>query len=106
MKVTREQVAANRERIVEAAGTLFRKHGIDGVGVADIMKSAGLTHGGFYGHFASKDELAAQACEGAVAETVDTWTAAADQSPDQLGAFITSYLSARHRDDLGGGCVL
>jgi TetR/AcrR family transcriptional repressor of nem operon len=106
MKVTRKQVAKNRQRILEVAGKLLRERGFDGVGVADIMNSAGLTHGGFYGHFASKDELAAQACEGAVAETVDTWTAAADQSPDQLGAFITSYLSARHRDDLGGGCVL
>lgn len=107
MKVSRKQVAKNRQRILEVAGKLFRKKGFDGVGVADIMKSAGLTHGGFYGHFASKDELAAQAIAGAVAQTVDSWTAlAGDRSPDQLGAFITSYLSPRHRDDPGGGCVL
>jgi TetR/AcrR family transcriptional regulator, transcriptional repressor for nem operon len=62
MKVTREQVAENRQRILEVAGKLFREKGFDGVSVADIMKSAGLTHGAFYGHFASKDELAAQAC--------------------------------------------
>ena len=56
MKVTREQAAANREKIVEVASILFRKHGFEGIGVADIMKAAGLTHGGFYGHFKSKDD--------------------------------------------------
>ena len=61
MRVTREQAAANRERVLDAASTLFRKHGFDGVGVADIMKAAGLTHGGFYGQFASKEDLAAEA---------------------------------------------
>ncbi len=107
MKVTREQVAKNRQRILEVAGKLFREKGFDGVSVADIMKSAGLTHGGFYGHFASKGELAAQACANAVAKTMDIWTAlAGDKSPDQLGAIVGSYVTPRHRDDLGGGCVL
>jgi TetR/AcrR family transcriptional repressor of nem operon len=107
MKVTREQVAKNRQRILEVAGKLFREKGFDGVSVADIMKSAGLTHGGFYGHFASKDELAAQACANAVAKTMDTWTAVAgDKFPDQFGAIVSSYVTPRHRDDLGGGCVL
>ena len=59
MKVTRQQVAKNRQRILEVAGKLFREKGFDGVSVADIMKGAGLTHGAFYGHFASKDDLAA-----------------------------------------------
>jgi len=54
MKVTREQAEANRQKVVDAASALFRKHGFDGVGVVDIMKAAGLTHGGFYGHFDSK----------------------------------------------------
>ena len=58
--MTREQAAANREKILEVAGALFRERGFDGIGVADIMKRAGLTHGGFYGHFASKDDLAAE----------------------------------------------
>jgi TetR/AcrR family transcriptional repressor of nem operon len=87
MKVTRQQVAKNRHRIVEVAGKLFREKGFDGVSVADIMKSAGLTHGAFYGHFASKDDLAAQACANSVGKTQDTWTALAG-------------------DDLGGGCFL
>ena len=107
MKVTREQVAKNRQRILEVAGKLFREKGFNGVSVADIMKSAGLTHGAFYGHFASKDELAAQACANAVTKTLDIWTAfASDKSPDQLGAIVTNYLTPSHRDDLGGGCVL
>jgi TetR/AcrR family transcriptional repressor of nem operon len=69
MKASREQAAANRERIVEVAGKLFREHGFDGIGVADLMKAAGLTHGGFYGHFKSKDDLAAQACGRALARS-------------------------------------
>jgi TetR/AcrR family transcriptional repressor of nem operon len=107
MKVTRQQVAKNRQRILEVAGKLFREKGFDGVSVADIMKSAGLTHGAFYGHFASKHELAAQACANAVAKALDVWTAwASDKSPDQLGAIVANYLTPSHRDDLGGGCVL
>ena len=61
MRVTRKQAAANREKVLDVAGTLFRERGFDGIGVADIMKRAGLTHGGFYGQFASKDDLAAEA---------------------------------------------
>jgi len=85
VRVTREQAAANREKILEVAGTLFREHGFDGIGVADIMKRAGLTHGGFYGHFASKDDLAAEI------------------TTRVLGR--EGYLSPRHRDDAGRGCL-
>jgi TetR/AcrR family transcriptional repressor of nem operon len=55
MRVSRQKAAENRERIIDAAGALFREKGFDGIGVADIMKAAQLTHGGFYGHFGSKD---------------------------------------------------
>jgi TetR/AcrR family transcriptional repressor of nem operon len=107
MKVTRQQVAKNRQRILEVAGKLFRERGFDGVSVDDIMTNAGLTHGAFYGHFASKDELAAQACANAVAKGIDAWTAlTGDKSADQLGAIVSSYATSSHRDDLGGGCVL
>jgi TetR/AcrR family transcriptional regulator, transcriptional repressor for nem operon len=68
MRVSRAQAAENRERILEVATKLFRERGIDGIGVADLMKSAGLTHGGFYGHFKSKEDLVAQACARAVAK--------------------------------------
>src|ERR1700679_4184514 len=61
MKVTKEQVAAHRGRILDAAGRLFRRRGFDDVTVADVMKEAGLTHGAFYGHFASKEALIAAA---------------------------------------------
>ncbi|MBS1181573.1 MAG: transcriptional regulator [Proteobacteria bacterium] len=60
MKVSREQMAENRVRILDATSRLFREKGFEAVTVADVMKAAGLTHGGFYGHFASKDDLVAQ----------------------------------------------
>ena len=66
MKVSREQAAENRERIVQVAAKLFRERGFDGIGVADLMKAAGLTHGGFYGHFGSKEDLAAEASDRAL----------------------------------------
>ena len=62
MRVSREKSAETRERILDVAATLFREKGFDGIGLADIMKAAGLTHGGFYKHFESKTELEAEAC--------------------------------------------
>ena len=62
VKVSKEQAAQHRAAIVEAAARLFRERGLDGVGVAEITRAAGLTHGGFYGHFASKEALAQEAC--------------------------------------------
>jgi TetR/AcrR family transcriptional regulator, transcriptional repressor for nem operon len=104
MKVSREQVAEHRRRIVGAAGRLFREKGFDGVGVADIMKSAGLTHGGFYGHFASKEDLVAQACAGCA--NVDAWLAVTERAPkNPLAAIVGHYLSARHRDHPETGCL-
>ena len=69
MKVSKEQAAASRERILDAGTRLFRERGFDGIGVADLMQEAGLTHGGFYGHFASKEELMARACERALGKS-------------------------------------
>ncbi|HJZ77901.1 MAG TPA: TetR family transcriptional regulator [Vicinamibacterales bacterium] len=103
MRVTREQAAANRERVVEAASMLFRRHGFDGVGVADIMNAAGLTHGGFYGHFASKEDLAAEACAHSHA---DPWPAWMEAPPEQrLAGIVRSYLTPHHRDNRTGGCL-
>ena len=73
MKVSREQAALNRERIVEVAAKLFREKGYDGIGVADLMKNAGLTHGGFYGHFASKEDLMIEASELALKKSLAGW---------------------------------
>jgi TetR/AcrR family transcriptional repressor of nem operon len=102
--VTREQAAANREKILEVAGTLFRQHGYDGIGVAEIMKHAGLTHGGFYGHFASKDDLAAEITARVLGRTDWTQRLAQSANPTFAGV-VRGYLSPRHRDDVGRGCL-
>lgn len=104
MRVTREQAAANRERVLEAAGTLFRTHGFDGVGVADIMRRAGLTHGAFYGQFPSKDDLAAESCSRVLADGwLERLTGTADPTLDRV---VDAYLSAQHRDHPGRGCLV
>jgi TetR/AcrR family transcriptional repressor of nem operon len=107
MRVTREQAAENHDRIVEAAARLFRERGFEGIGVAELMKEAGLTHGGFYGHFASKEDLMAEACERALEVSMERWTRRVASDPrDPLGALARGYLSARHRDEPGAGCLL
>jgi TetR/AcrR family transcriptional regulator, transcriptional repressor for nem operon len=106
MRVSREQAALNRDRIIDAAGALFRAKGFGGVGVADIMKAADLTHGGFYGHFASKDDLVAQASKRAMARAATSWERVVADAPDTpFAALLKHYLSERHRDDPGKGCV-
>jgi TetR/AcrR family transcriptional repressor of nem operon len=104
MRVTREQAAAHRRTILDAAGTLFRERGFEGAGVDDIMKRAGLTHGGFYGHFGSKADLAAETCARGLDS--DGWAerVAGTRSPS-FGAVVRGYLSRRHRDDPGHGCL-
>ena len=107
MKVSREAAAETRRRIVDTAGRLFRENGFGGIGVADIMKASGLTHGGFYGHFASKDELAAEASAVASPSRAGIWeTAAGDPAGSALERFVSSYLSVEHRDNPGSGCSL
>ncbi|RDJ24101.1 TetR family transcriptional regulator [Bosea caraganae] len=106
MKVSREQAAENRERIIEVAGRLFRERGFDGIGVADLMKAAGLTHGGFYGHFKSKEDLIAQASARAHAGTCEAWSQTADRLGGEAFAVLASqYLSVAHRDNPGMGCA-
>jgi TetR/AcrR family transcriptional regulator, transcriptional repressor for nem operon len=104
VRVTREQAAANREKILEVAGTLFRERGFDGIGVADIMKRAGLTHGGFYGHFASKDDLAAEITARVLGRAgwPERLTGKANPSYEEI---VRAYLSPRHRDNPGTGCL-
>ncbi len=106
MRVSREKAAENRERIIEAAGALFRAKGFSGIGVADIMKAADLTHGGFYGHFASKDDLVAQASRRAMTRAAANWGKTVADAPDEpFAALLKHYLSPRHRDEPGQGCV-
>lgn len=107
MKVTREQAAQNRERIVEAAAQLFRERGFEGIGVADLMKEAGLTHGGFYGHFSSKDDLIAEASALALARSLALLSNVGEPaSGDPLSAIAGAYLTSTHRDKPGTGCLL
>ncbi|AWN46599.1 TetR family transcriptional regulator [Methylobacterium terrae] len=101
MRVSREQFQENRRRILEAAGRLFREKGFSAVTVAEVMEAAGLTHGGFYGHFASKEDLAARA----LAESLTPAPRAEGTAPD-LAGFVAAYLSAAHRDRPGTGCAL
>ena len=105
MRVTRQQAAANREKVLEVAGTLFRERGFDGIGVADIMERAGLTHGGFYGQFASKEELAAEATARVLGKAgwQERLTGKANPS---FADVVRAYLSPRHRDDPGTGCLM
>jgi TetR/AcrR family transcriptional repressor of nem operon len=106
MRVSREKAAEHRDRIIDAAGALFRTKGFGGIGVADIMKAADLTHGGFYGHFASKDDLVAQASRRAMARAAVNWAkVVADATEEPYAALLTHYLSPRHRDDPGKGCA-
>jgi TetR/AcrR family transcriptional repressor of nem operon len=107
VKVSREQAAQNRERILDAAAQLFRERGFEGIGVADLMNTVGLTHGGFYGHFSSKEDLMAQACARACERAVQAWGKLSGRSPDDPMLLIArSYLSSRHRNDPGAGCVV
>src|SRR5580693_7602594 len=106
MRVSREKAAEHRDRIIDAAGALFRAKGFGGIGVADIMKAADLTHGGFYGHFASKEDLVAQASRRSMARAAANWTKLVEAAPDSpYAALLKHYLSPKHRDDPGKGCA-
>ena len=106
VKVTREQAEENRRRIVEVAGELFREHGFEGIGLADLMKKAGLTHGGFYGHFKSKEDLAAEASERVLSKNAERLSVVIERAKgDPLSALVTSYLSECHITERGKGCA-
>lgn len=97
-----------REQIVETAARAFREEGVAGVGIGELMGRAGLTHGGFYAHFPSKDALVAEACGRAVDDAWALMNEYVSQAPpgQELAAFIRGYVSRRHRDDPGTGCLM
>lgn len=109
MRVSREKMAQHRQRILEVASRAFRARGFGESSVADIMKDAGLTHGGFYGHFESKAHLEAEACAAAIVPAAARWAAviedAGDSPEDAREAIVDGYLSERHRDSPATGCV-
>jgi TetR/AcrR family transcriptional regulator, transcriptional repressor for nem operon len=106
-RVSKAQTDDNRRAITEGAARLFRERGIAGVSVAELMGAAGLTHGGFYGHFESKDALAAEACAHAFEQVVGRWKkriAAQPDRPAQLKAVVDGYLSTQNRNRPGAAC--
>lgn len=106
MRVSRAQAEENRDRVITVASRLFREHGFDGIGLKDLMKGAGLTQGGFYKQFASKDDLAALASRRALESATRRWSAAAADTSDPLEAVIRFYLSKDHSGEKAEGCPL
>jgi TetR/AcrR family transcriptional repressor of nem operon len=106
-RVSKQQSDQNRLAITEVSGRLFRERGLDGVSVADLMAAAGLTHGGFYGHFESKDALAAAACARAFAVSADRWKRRVAEARDKNAAratIIDNFLSTKSRNTPGQAC--
>jgi TetR/AcrR family transcriptional repressor of nem operon len=108
MKRSKQDTAETRERIVEAAAAQFRKNGIDRTGLNDLMAAAGLTHGGFYRHFGTKNELVAEASEAAMRSLAARLAAIIESGQRQNGAptVVSEYLSPGHRDHPEAGCFL
>ncbi len=97
----------SHERILDAAARMIRKVGPNGVSIADLMKSANLTHGGFYGHFRSREALIHAAIERAMIDGLDSFAALpTGDDPSSVASIEGRYLSSRHRDDIAGGCAI
>jgi TetR/AcrR family transcriptional regulator, transcriptional repressor for nem operon len=108
MRKPSEHKAETRARIIEAASTLFRQHGIDGVGVDAVMYAAGLTHGGFYGHFPSKEALVAEVSAASLARAATRWERISREDPPEvaLAGIVAAYLDPAHVAAVERGCVL
>ena len=106
MRYPASETAKKHDRILKEAARLFRERGFDGAGVAEIMNAAGLTHGAFYAHFASKEALEAEAVERGFAQLDNRMFALTANARDPRRAFLANYLSAAHRDHPGSGCVI
>jgi TetR/AcrR family transcriptional regulator, transcriptional repressor for nem operon len=106
LKVTKEKAAENRAALVQTAARLFRERGIDAVGVAEISKKAGLTHGALYAQFPSKKALAAEAFASAFKQGFERMTADRDGRPATLTDHLDYYLSFDHRNDVATSCAM
>src|SRR5215475_1051851 len=104
MRYPAEETAAKHERIVKEASRLFRERGFENVSVADVMKAAGLTHGAFYAHFRSKEEL--QAAAVAYGQKVSLARVQRGNAKKNKESYVDRYLSPRHRDNPGDGCTM
>jgi TetR/AcrR family transcriptional repressor of nem operon len=110
MKVSRATAAEHRATLLDQAGRLLRRKGIEGVSVAEVTRAAGLTHGAFYGHFPSKAELVAESVASALVRSAGHWrrraALARAAGRDGLSALIDAYLTEAHRDAPEAGCAL
>lgn len=104
MKISKEQAQQNRERIIDVASKKFRELGFDGIGVAELMREAGFTHGGFYGHFSSKEDLMMAACLRAFEQSRGKWDKQNKAQPMSLKSFAAFYTKKLHRDVPAEGC--
>jgi TetR/AcrR family transcriptional repressor of nem operon len=108
MRYSREHKLETHARIVKKASVRLREKGAHGIGVADLMKEAGLTHGGFYAHFDSREALLIEAFAYAMDRGRENWRKLAEQAPPEkrLATIVASYLTPLHRDDPGHGCAI
>jgi TetR/AcrR family transcriptional repressor of nem operon len=108
MRYSKEHKQETHARIVRKASVRLREKGAHGIGVADLMKEAGLTHGGFYAHFDSREALVIEAFNYAMERSTAHWRKTAEQIPPdkRLSNIVESYLTAQHRDDPGHGCAV
>ena len=108
MRYSKEHKLETHARIVKKASVRLRERGAHGIGVADLMKDAGLTHGGFYAHFDSREALVIEAFGYAMDRSIAHWRKKAELTPPdkRLAAIVDSYLTPSHRDDPGHGCAI
>jgi TetR/AcrR family transcriptional repressor of nem operon len=108
MRYSKEHKLETHARIVKKASVRLREKGAHGVGVADLMKEAGLTHGGFYAHFDSREALVIEAFADAMDRSTERWRKLAEQTPPdkRLATIVATYLAPLHRDDPGHGCAV
>ena len=108
MRYSREHKLETHARIVKRASVRLREKGAHGIGVADLMKDAGLTHGGFYAHFDSREALVIEAFAHAMDRSTERWRKIGETTaPDKrLAMIVDSYLTPVHRDDPGHGCAI
>ena len=108
MRYSKEHKQETHARIVKKASVRLREKGAHGIGVADLMKEAGLTHGGFYAHFDSREALVIEAFAYAMDRGTERWRKLAEATPPdkRLATLVASYLTPLHRDDPGHGCAI
>jgi TetR/AcrR family transcriptional repressor of nem operon len=108
MRYSREHKLETHARIVKKASVRIREKGAHGIGVADLMKDAGLTHGGFYAHFDSREALVIEAFAYAMDRSTERWRKLAETTPpdQRMATIVETYLTPLHRDDPGHGCAV